>query len=166
MLFIYEKRIKRGHANGCCLQCLMFITTTNYYASEADCCASARSLFPSTHPPPSLSLCASASGREEQRYQLKHICCFSNFTCKYSRNRSTAIVFILCVAYSIFIRRRHDYKSGFFFRLTSWKWVVFQTLFHIHPVVWHRNREICNENSFIENLAALKYSVWHRGKKI
>ncbi len=27
------------------------------------------------------------------------ICCFSNFTCKYSRNHSTAIVFILCVAY-------------------------------------------------------------------
>ena len=29
------------------------------------------------------------------------ICCFSNFTYKYSRNHSTAIVFILCVTYLI-----------------------------------------------------------------
>ncbi len=29
------------------------------------------------------------------------ICCFSNFTCKYSWNHSTAIVFVLCVAYVI-----------------------------------------------------------------
>ncbi len=76
--------------------------------------------FPAHTPTPlslSLSLC-SASGWVELRFQLKHRCCFSNFTCKYSRNHSTAIVFILCVAYLIL---SDDYKSGFLCRLTSWK---------------------------------------------
>ncbi len=40
------------------------------------------------------------------------ICCFSNFTCKYSRNHST-IVFILFD----FIRRQHDYKIRIFVQI-------------------------------------------------
>ncbi len=39
------------------------------------------------------------------------LCCFSHFTCKYSRNHSTAIVFILCVF--DFIRWRCDYHDFF-----------------------------------------------------
>ncbi len=35
-----------------------------------------------------------------------------------------------------------------------------QSLFHIHSVVWQQ--KYINENSFIENLAASKYSMWHR----
>ncbi len=59
-----------------------------------------------------LSFC-SVHGREEQRFNsVKHRCyvaCFSNFTCKYSHNHSTAIVIILCVFDCI--RRRLDYKD-------------------------------------------------------
>ncbi len=103
-------------------------------------CASARSCSPSTRTHLSLSLCVcsaraahtlslslsllllsfcTARGREEQRFNsVKQIlCCFSNLTCKYIRNHSTAIVFILCVF--DFIRRRCDYHD-FLCRLTSW----------------------------------------------
>ncbi len=75
-----------------------------YHASEdADCRESARSLFPSVHT--ALSLSASVLFCERLKgavlsFSVKS-CCFSNFTCKYSRNHSTAIVFILCVAYLI-----------------------------------------------------------------
>ncbi len=68
-----------------------------YNASEADCRTSARFLFPSVHTSLSLSLCVCSV----QLSVKTQICCFSNFTCKYSRNHSTAIVFILCVAYLI-----------------------------------------------------------------
>ncbi len=43
-----------------------------YYASEADCHMSARSLFPSVHTPLSLLLLCYASGWNELRFQLKH----------------------------------------------------------------------------------------------
>ncbi len=111
-------RIKRGHAKGCGLWCLFprqpsvselnvllvypACSKLKYYASEADCRASARSLFPSARTPLSLSLSLSASALYSERLKEAAISvCFSNFTCKYSRNHSTAIVFILCVAYLI-----------------------------------------------------------------
>ncbi len=79
-----------------------------------------RSLFHSAHTSHSLS--ASALFHERlKRAALSvktQICCFSNFTCKYSRNHST-IVFILFD----FIRRLHDYK--FLCSLTSWKRELF-----------------------------------------
>ncbi len=73
----------------------------------------ARGLALSARAHTSLSLCVSSVKRataEVQRSQLNNIlCCFSNFTCKYSQNQSTAIVFILCVF--DFIRRRLDYQD-------------------------------------------------------
>ncbi len=67
--------------------------------------------------PLSLSLSASAqflfSDRQRGAARFNSVkqilCCFSNLTCKYSRNHSTAIVFILCVF--DFIRRRCDYHD-------------------------------------------------------
>ncbi len=74
-----------------------------------------------THLSLALSLCVSSVQRaaaEVQRSQSnKILCCFSNFTCKYSRNHSTAIAFMLCVF--DFIRRSRI--SGFLCRLTYWK---------------------------------------------
>ncbi len=121
MLFIYEMRIKRGHANGFCLSCLLpRVTTTvcvselnvllvypgcskwKYYASEADCRASARSLFPSAHTS-SLSESALFS---ELRFQLKTVCCFSNLTCKYSRNHSYCL-YLMCSYLILFILFYH-----------------------------------------------------------
>ncbi len=64
-----------------------------YYASEANGCTSARSLFPST--PLYISVW------KELRFQLRHRYVASLILRKYSRNHSTAIVFILCVAYLI-----------------------------------------------------------------
>ncbi len=76
------------------------------------CLASKRSCFPSTrtHLSLSLSLCLSLcicsvsvqrAAEKKQRFnsvKLRYnVACFSNFTWKYSRNHSTAIVFILCV---------------------------------------------------------------------
>ncbi len=75
-----------------------------YFVSENRryCHVSARSCCTSTCAHTSLSASAQFSERwrgavlsVKHRYVL--ICCFSNFTCKYSRNHSTAIVFILCV---------------------------------------------------------------------
>ncbi len=37
------------------------------------------------------------------------ICCFSNFTCKYSRNHSSYCLYLMCSLFD-FIRRWHDYK--------------------------------------------------------
>ncbi len=67
-----------------------------------------------------LSFC-SAHGREEQsliQLNTDIVACFSNFTCKYSQNHSTAIVIIIWVFY--LIRHRLDYKD-FLCRLTSCK---------------------------------------------
>ncbi len=65
---------------------------------------------------PSLSASAqvlfSARQRRAELNSVKHryyVACFSNFTCKYSRKHSTAIVFILCVF--DFIRRQLDYQD-------------------------------------------------------
>ncbi len=66
----------------------------------------------------SLSLSASAQilfsvwQRRAELNSVKHryyVACFSNFTCKYSQNHSTAIVIILWVFY--LIRQRLDYKD-------------------------------------------------------
>ncbi len=60
---------------------------------------------------PHLRSFCSARGREEQSLiQLNryYAACFSNFTCKYSQNHSTAIVIILWVFY--LIRQRLDYQ--------------------------------------------------------
>ncbi len=92
-----------------------------YYASEADCRRVAviwswlphkhevsLSQHARTHLSLSLSLSLSAFALFSERLNgaalsvKTLICCFSNFTCKYCRNHSTAIVFILCVAYLIF----------------------------------------------------------------
>ncbi len=100
----------RGHANGCLLPTgvyyhdnrlselnVLLVYPANsklkYCASEADCRASTRSLFPSLRT--SLSLSLSLSVCKTQIY------CFSNCTCKYRRNHSSVIVFILCVAYLV-----------------------------------------------------------------
>ncbi len=116
-----------------------------YYASEIDCRESARSLFPSMRTPLSLRLLCSARthlslslrllcsvcAHSSLYWRLKgaalsvktQICCFCNFTCKYSRNYSSVIVFILCVAY-LFLSDDGTYKSGFLCSLTSWKGVL------------------------------------------
>ncbi len=98
-----------------------------YNASEADCRASARSLFPSARTPLSLSLSLSLSALFSERLKgaalsvKTQICCFSNFTCKYSRNHSTAMVFILCVAYLTISDDGTIINHDFLCRLTSWK---------------------------------------------
>ncbi len=69
-----------------------------------------------------------------------------------------------------FIRRRHDYKSGFLCRLTSWKgagYVVLMgpvsvTISYSSHCLTTETEKYTNEHSFIENLAASKYSMWHR----
>ncbi len=86
-------------------KCPNLVSETHRY-----CHASAR-----THTSLSLSLSLSASAQRAAERgagfnSVKQIlCCFSNFTCKYRRNHSTAIVFILCVF--DFIRRRCDYHD-------------------------------------------------------
>ncbi len=95
-----------------------------YYASEdADCRVSTKSLFPIACTALSLSAPASLEWLKEAalsafRFQL---CRFSNFTCKYSRNHSTAIVFILCVAYLILSDDGSIINQDFLCRLPSWK---------------------------------------------
>ncbi len=78
-------------------------------ARMRSCCLAAR-----THTPPSLSLslslCVSSVQRAAAEMQFNKILCyFSNFICKYSRNHSADIVFILCVF--DFIRQRLDYQD-------------------------------------------------------
>ncbi len=144
------------------------------------CRASVRSCFPSkrTHTL-SLSLCllsfCSAHGREEQHFNsVKHryyVACFSNFKYKYSRNHSTTIVIILCVF--DFIKR----LSGFLCRLKSWKGeLVIVIMGHVSVTISYSSRcltsclttetvKYINENHFIEDLAASKYSIWAQRMK-
>ncbi len=79
MLFIYEMRMKCGHENGVYyhdnrlrlrVEVLLVYPACSkykYYASEADCRTSARSLFPSARTPLSLSLSLSASALYSER---------------------------------------------------------------------------------------------------
>ncbi len=96
--------------------------------------------FPAWH----TSLCASALFSTQLKGPLlsvKHRY-LSNFTCKYSLNHSTAIVFVMCNLFD-FIRRQLDYESGFLW-LTSWKWVAFQSLYLILiPLSDNRKSNIC-----------------------
>ncbi len=142
MLFIYEMRIKRGHANGGCLRCLLpwqpsacpnwtcflcilLVANENIMHLKLTA-ARARGLSLPARTPLSLSLCASALFSERLKgaaLSVKtQICCFSNFTRKYSRNHSTitAIVFILCVAYLI-LSDNGTIINQDFCELTSWK---------------------------------------------
>ncbi len=106
-------RIKCGHANGCglrcllprqpsacpswtCFLCILLVANENIMHLKLTA-ARARGLSFPLHTPLSLSLCVCSVKRAVKT----QICCFSNFTCKYSRNHSTAILFILCVAYLI-----------------------------------------------------------------
>ncbi len=114
--------------------------------------AQARGL--SFHTSLSLSLCASAQ-----------ICC--NY--KYSRNHSTAIVLILCVAYlilsydgsiiRIFVQINIlEGRAGYVVLMSR----VSVTISHSSRCLTTETVKYTNENSFIENLASSKYSMWHR----
>ncbi len=89
----------------------------------------------------------------------------------HSRKHSYCLV-LMCSLFD-FIRRRHDYKSWFLCRLTSWResWLCSLVLMgrvsvtiHIHPVVWQpeKQKNIPIKTVLIENLAPTKYSMWHR----
>ncbi len=57
-----------------------------------------------------------------------------------------------------FIRRRHDYKSGFLCRLKMGR--VSVTISHSFRCLTTETIKYINENCFIDNLAASKYSMW------
>ncbi len=90
-----------------CFLCILLVANSNIMHLKMLTAARARGLsFPARAQLSlslSLHLFCSASGWKELRFPLSvKSCRFSNFTCKYSRNHSTAIVFVLCVAYLIF----------------------------------------------------------------
>ncbi len=72
-----------------------------YNASEVDCHASEMSLSQRAHTALSLSVLFSVKLKGAVLSVKIQICCFSNFTFKYSQNHITAIVFTFCVAYLI-----------------------------------------------------------------
>ncbi len=81
------------------------------------------------------------------------ICCFSNFTCKYSRNQSTAIVFILYVAYLILSDDCTIINQDFCADYHLGKGSCFSHHFIFIPLYDNRKSKIyIIENSFIENL--------------
>ncbi len=153
----------------------------NLVSETCQYCASARSCAPSTHTPLSLSLslcvCSVQRAAERSRALIQlntdiTVCCFSNLTCKYSRNHSTAIVFILCVF--DFIRRRCDYHD-FFVQINILEgragYVlmgrVSVTISYSFCCLTTETVKYTNENSFIENLASSKYSMWAKiGKQM
>ncbi len=164
MLFIYKMRIKRGHANGFCLQCLLprqpsacpswtcflcILLVANENIMHLKLTARSMSLF--------LSLC-SASGWKELRFQLKH-----RYVASLILHASIAEITAQLLSLSMcslfdFIRRRHDYKSGFLCRLKMGR--VSVTILYSFLCLTTETVKYINENCFIENLAASKYSVW------
>ncbi len=90
----------------------------------------------------------------------------------YSRNHSTAIVFILCVAYLILSDNSWIINNDFvLFRLISWKGYGNVVLMgRVSVTISYSFRCLTTEtviyvyklNSFIEILAVSKYSMWHR----
>ncbi len=102
------------------------------------------------------------------RFQLKAMC-FSNFTCKYSRNLSTAIVFISCVAFLILSDNNSiiricaqvnalEVRAGNVVLMGR----VSVTISYSFRCLTIETEKYINENGFIENLAASKYSIWQR----
>ncbi len=82
-------------------------------------------------------------------------------------------LYFMCILFD-FIIRRLDYRSGFLCRFSSWKGAGYVVLMgHVSVTVSYSSccltteteKISTNENSFIENLAASKYSMWaQRGK--
>ncbi len=126
-------------------------------------------------PPPPLSASALFSVRthlftlaaERSYVSVKtQIYCFSNFTCKYSRNHSTAIVFILCVAYLILSDDGTSINQDFCAdeHLEREIWLCSLVLIgRVSVIISYSSRSLTtdiikyiNENSFIENLVASK----------
>ncbi len=111
-------------------------------------------------------LCSVPDWNKEQCFQLKHIYAAS------SRNHSSAIVFILCVAYLILSDDGTIINRDLFCRLTSWKGELFSLnisrfnhYFIFIPLSDNKNNKIYkwkqlivfhSKMSFIENLAASK----------
>ncbi len=140
-----------------------------YYASEAD--SRTGLSFPARVPPPplSLSLSLSLSASALFSFSKTQIYSFSNFTCKYSRNHSTAIVFILCVAYFILSDNGSIIRIFVQINILEGGACYVVLMGHISITISYSSRCLTTEtekytieNSFIENLAASKYSMWHR----
>ncbi len=182
MFFIYEMRIKRRTRER--LRFTVFITTTTVCVSELNvllCILLVAneniciwrwlprehevSLSQRAHTSLSLSLCASALFSEHVFSVKTQICC--NY--KYSRNHSTAIVFILCVAYLILSYDGSIIRIFVFVQINILEGrsgvlmvCVSVTISYSSCCLTTETVKYTNENSFIENLAASKYSMWHR----
>ncbi len=116
-----------------------------------------------------VSVQRTAAGKEEQRFNSVkyryYFACFSNFTwCKQSRNHSTSYChYLMC----IWFHKTTAQLSGFLCRLTSWKGeVVIYSMNRVSITISYSFRLLTtetvkykNENSFIENLFASKYST-------
>ncbi len=105
----------------------------------------------------SVRLLCSASGWNELRFQLKHRC--------------AEITALLSLSYVLilfdFIRRRHDYKSGFF-NILEGRASYVALMGRVSVTISYSSRcltKYINENGFIENLAAQIYSMWHRDRE-
>ncbi len=121
-----------------------------------------------------MRLLCSASGGEEQRFQLKQIlCCYSDFTFKYSRNHNTQL---LSLSYVYLILSDDDSIIRIFVQINILQRrasnVVFighvsVTISYSFPCLTTETVKYNNENSLIENLAASKYNMGQqRGKQM
>ncbi len=123
------------------------------------------SLSQRAHTSLSLSLCASALFSERVFSVKTQIFC--NY--KYSRNHSTAIVFILCVAYLILSYDRSIIRIFVQINILEGRAGYGVLMGHVSVAISYSSCclttetvKYTNENRFIENLAASKYSMWHR----
>ncbi len=85
----------------------------------------------------SLSALFSARLKGPALFQLKHRYVASlNFTCKYSRDHRTAIVFILCVAYLILSDDGTIINQDFFFYILEMGCISVTIIFHISVTLY------------------------------
>ncbi len=108
---------------------------------------------------------SSAIGREEQRFNsVKHRYYVASLILHASIAEITAQLLSLFYVFD-FIRRRCDYHD-FLCRLTLWKGeLVSITISYSFRCLTTETVKYINENSFIENLASSKYSMWAQRRK-
>ncbi len=136
------------------------VSENHRYCRARSCSPSARthlslSLFLS------LCICSVSLQRSAERsstlIQLNtDLCCFSNFTCKYSRNHSTAIIFILCVfgaVIMIFCADEHLRRESWLCSLNGSR---FSHYFIFIPLSDNRNSKIYQWKQFCWEFSLIK----------
>ncbi len=155
-----------------CFLCILLVTNKNimHLKSDADCCESTRSLFPSVRTPLSLSLCVCLFCSANSWKELRFLLSVKSYVASLILHASIAEIqhsyclYLMCSLFD-FIRWRLvlEVRAGYVVLMGH----LSVTISYSSHCLTIETEKYTNENCFIENLAASKYSMWvQRGKQM